>query len=258
MRRLFGVLLIFTAAGPLLAQAAADPVRADPSRSIEIRVELAWLADPLLCPYSPSAHVVGGSLEVAGYVPCEEVRVRVLEVARRNCSLPLVNALRIRAGLSAKRVSVPAEALHHAALLSVRDELGSRADQVQVSCSPSGLVAVVGRSRSLEEKLHLSQALRRLPGCSAVVNLLRVEAETPGEAHVLLGPQLDPPAPQTRVVARPPLSPASQSAWQPAPLGAPYVIEGDVTLLPPQPAAGTNLKLVPPQTANPPTKRSER
>jgi hypothetical protein len=225
MRRLIGIVVLMAVPGLVLGQPSADPLNS--SRQVEVQVELAWLADPLICPYCPAAHVVGQSLEVSGYVPSEEVAARVVEVARRNCALPLMNALRIRAGLSAARVSVPAERLQQAARRTACAELSGPADQVQVSCSPSGLIAVIGRVPSLQEKLRLSQALCRLPGCSAVVNLLRVEPEASTELPVLLGPHLDLPQP-----------PPSESAWRAAPtvpLGEPYISEGDVTLLPADP-----------------------
>jgi hypothetical protein len=236
MRPLLGLVVIVAAARPAVAQPA--PAGESAARQAEIRVELAWLADPLVCPYYPCARAAGGALEVGGHVPDEAVRVRALEVARGQCDLPLVDRLQVRPGLAVGRVVLPADKLQRAALLTVRAELPEHADRIQVSCSPSGQLAVAGPAGSLEDRLRVSRCLRRLPGCAAVVNLLEVQPGSEAPPRVVLGPPLLPGPATSRatVVARaPPAEPLPDDAEA----GAGYV-----RLSPPQPEADPAVKLV--------------
>src|SRR5262245_20317178 len=48
-------------------------------RLAEIKVELAWLTDPITFPYQLAARVCGSSLEVGGIVPNDVLRQRALQ-----------------------------------------------------------------------------------------------------------------------------------------------------------------------------------
>jgi hypothetical protein len=144
------------------------------NRLAEIAVELAWLADPMVCPFYPCARAAGGSLAVGGFVPDEKIRLLVLQLARRNCSLPIVDRLKVYAGLAASPVRVPAAQLADTARQILGAEFPTDSPTFQITCSPTGQLILRGRIASFEDKLKVSQRLRRLPGCNAVVNFLQV------------------------------------------------------------------------------------
>src|SRR5262245_25779816 len=55
-------------AGKLVPVPIAVPGGEDPARLAEIRVELAWLADPVTFPYELQAKMTPGGLEIRGHV----------------------------------------------------------------------------------------------------------------------------------------------------------------------------------------------
>jgi hypothetical protein len=139
-----------------------------------IAVELAWMADPLVCPYYPTATVRGGVLEVWGHVPDEAVRARALELAAQHCRLPVEDALQVVPALARRPEPVAAETLRQAAVATLRRNVLDGRGRVEVASTPAGPVLVVrGIIRSEEGKLLVSRHLRGLPGCVAVVNLLQ-------------------------------------------------------------------------------------
>jgi hypothetical protein len=146
----------------------------DTSDSAWIRVELAWIADPVVCPYYPTATIQDGMLEVSGYVPDAQVRDRALELARQHCGLPVLDRLNVQRCVVVRRPPVPAAVLEGAASAAVEADFPAYRGLVQVACSPDQRLAVAGAVRSEEQKLLVSQRLRRVAGCVAVVNLLEV------------------------------------------------------------------------------------
>src|SRR5262245_14173570 len=73
-----------TPAGPLGHSSTpplteVSPVADGPTRLLEMKVELAWMADPAVFPYRLAIRFEGGALEVRGYVPGEAVREQALK-----------------------------------------------------------------------------------------------------------------------------------------------------------------------------------
>jgi hypothetical protein len=207
--------------GPGGALATSPKEEQRSSRLTEIRVELAWLADPLVCPYYPCVRVVGGTLEVGGLVPDASVRVRALQVARQNAPLPVVDRLKVYAGLLVPRVHVPAAKLQAAALVTVQAEFPAIGPDLKVTCSPAGLLTVSGIIDSAEHKLQVSQRLRRLPGCAAVVNLLQTDVAEPTRSQPLAALPVPVPGPAA------PLPPVREmkSEATPTPTSAELAVE---------------------------------
>src|SRR5437762_2934034 len=89
--------------------------KAKSSRVTEMKVELAWLADPVTSPCRLQARVVGGSLEVHGQVPNEAVLDHALHLAGAESGLRVLNKVQLNPGLRAPSGGKPQEALHREA-----------------------------------------------------------------------------------------------------------------------------------------------
>ena len=166
------------ASGSPVGSAVAAGPQGDPdtdaNKSAWISVELAWIADPAVCPFYPSAAVRGQTLEVSGYVPDTRVRDRVIKLALQHCSLDVLDNLKVFPRAAMPPARVPGAVLLQAAITALRAELPAGQNQVQVLCSNEQRLGVIGTVCSEERKLLVSQCLRRLKGCTAVVNLLQV------------------------------------------------------------------------------------
>ncbi len=162
------------AMSPVIVQ---DHVLAAPDAHLAaIEVELAWLADPLTCPYHLTLHIEGGSAHVRGYVQNKAAREKALRLAREHCMLQVVDELKIHASMVIS-VMAPAEPLKPSeAEATLKEAFSAPANAFHVTCKPDGRVRVTGTVTNLDDKLAVSRRLRTLPGCMAVVNELQFPA----------------------------------------------------------------------------------
>jgi hypothetical protein len=172
---LLGALLLGSVLAPRLPAEPASPPSTSVSTSQQQawKVELAWLADPSTFPCPLQAQVAGDTLEVQGYVPSEAVRRQALSLAEQECSLQVIDQLKIHPQAS-RPVDRPIRptALGRGAVHLLMASLGKRARGFRVEANSRGQVIVEGKSRSLEEKLAVSRRLQLLYGCQAVINRL--------------------------------------------------------------------------------------
>src|SRR5262249_25059883 len=147
-----------------------------PERFQEIRVELAWLASGVTFPWPLSAHAERSRLEVRGDVPDEAARQEAMRLARLSTSLPVVDALHIRAEMRPAHLPswVSGDVVVRGVMGVVREVLGEQAQRVKVGMRAGGQVTLRGVVSSYEEKLTISARMRRVPGCGCVVNELTV------------------------------------------------------------------------------------
>ena len=108
------------------AAAEADPGKA---RLEAMNVEVALLNDPSAYAQPLTVRVQGDGVEVQGTVASEAVRRRVLEIARRNCYLPIHDRLAVAGAVSR---TVPMEKTAHDSLVR---ELGAQADAIKIRSS---------------------------------------------------------------------------------------------------------------------------
>jgi hypothetical protein len=148
---------------------------AEGKRLMEIQMELAWLADPVTFPYYLEAHIQGDTLLVQGYVPSRAVHEQALKHARQQCSLKITDALKEHSGVAVKPTRTSASQLQQGATTALRQSVGQGAARLQVKCGSDSKITVSGWVGSFEEKLTVSQTLRRLHGCTAVINTTHVE-----------------------------------------------------------------------------------
>src|SRR6516162_5285757 len=76
---------------PVVASEGQDVMAEGQARLLEIKVELALMADVATFPYRLAAHASGGAMEVRGYIPNNIVRERALKTARESCSLEITD-----------------------------------------------------------------------------------------------------------------------------------------------------------------------
>jgi hypothetical protein len=248
------------------AQAPAKGAAAateNPNRLAEIRVELAWLADPATFPYRLSARVEGVALRVSGCVPSAAARSQALKVARNHCLLPLRDELAIVPGLPPRQGVVAKAALQQSASAALESGFPTLAPILQVQCRGLGELVVSGAVPSHEVSLAVSQRLRQLDGCTSVVNYLQVNAEVIGPLTRLLETLNRAESAKTptvrQAVHQAPEPAAMSSAKQPgdacASCGSPLPMLGRASeqalLPPPQPLAITDK--APPTAARVPT-----
>lgn len=157
------------------AKSAATPAPVDgAARLTEIRVELAWLADPTTFPYEVAAHVDGSRLEVGGIVPNDALRQRALQVAKAQCSLQVVDKLILLPSAAVESVHDKNDNLCRTASLALTKTFNRFPGNFQVDADPHGVVTVAGEVPTCEDKLTVSRRLAQLTGCTSVVNHLTV------------------------------------------------------------------------------------
>jgi hypothetical protein len=234
---------------PAKQQAAVQGVKVAPedyNRLMEILVELAWLADPATCAGLLEAHVDGAGLRVKGHVSDRSVHARALQIARLHCPMPVVDGLKEDGHTAGRPARIAAQQLQRAALTSLQASFPQATHAFKILCDANGKVRVSGFVVSFEEKLAVSQELRRLHGCSCVLNEAHVSSDLhePARAAKAPSPALAPPVAaaagrpasagaiqQTRYLA--PAQPVQRKNAAPAPagsLGASYVSRGVVVL----------------------------
>jgi hypothetical protein len=149
----------------------------NPNRLTEIQVELAWLSDAATFPYYLEAHVKGSTLEARGYVPSKAVHIQALNLAKLNCPLPVTDAMKEHASLTVRTTHRTPAQLQSAVETALHDAFP--AQRFGVTCTDDGTVQVSGSVRTIEQKLAVSQTLRRLHGCTRVSN----DTQVGGVAH---------------------------------------------------------------------------
>jgi hypothetical protein len=140
----------------------------DSNRMKEIQVELAWLSDRITFCYFLEAHVKGANLEVRGYVPNKVVRDQTINLAKLNSTLLVTDALKEHPSLAFRPVRRAPDQLTSSVRTALREAFPGL--QLNVQCQSDGTVVIAGTVRSFEQKLAVSQALRRLHGCTSVTN----------------------------------------------------------------------------------------
>jgi hypothetical protein len=155
-------------------QPVTTPVLDSHTKLEEMKVELALLADPATFACNLSAALEGNAILVRGFVPNDAVRERAMLAARAGTHLPVADGLKIHRNLAMRAAGVPVTALQRGALDLLEEGFPEIAAGIEVKATITGQLTLTGSARSYEEKLAVSQRLRRLNGCTAVVNQLKV------------------------------------------------------------------------------------
>lgn len=178
----------------------------DPARLAEVGVEMAWLTDPVTFPYHLAARATPEGLEVRGFVPSSVIHERAVKLARQHCDWPVLDKIQVHSAMAVHLPAAPGEQLRPAVDAALRAACPALAPGVTAHYRSYGQVVLTGGVPSLEAKLALSQALRRVPGCRSVINQIHV------------GPQMAaaPARPAPQQVASGPVASPAKSAPAPA------------------------------------------
>ncbi len=146
------------------------------ARLEEMKIEMAWMADPVTFGCRLDARCSGAGVIARGYVPNEAVKEHALLVAQKASLLPVEDGLKVHPSLALRSAGGPAEALQKGAMETLTARLGPRIHDLSVKAQLNGQVTVTGSVASVEEKLQVSRLLRQVQGCTSVANHLAVSS----------------------------------------------------------------------------------
>jgi hypothetical protein len=144
---------------------------------LEMKVELAWLGDPVTSPWRLEARTFGGTLEVHGLVPTEAVLRHALQMARAYSSIPVASKVGLDPALRAPAMSKPQEVLHRQAFEALQKTFPGQAPSITIITRTDGEILLKGSVARYEDKLAISRHLRRATSCSCISNQLQVLAD---------------------------------------------------------------------------------
>jgi hypothetical protein len=160
-------------AAPAVAQADSPEARA---RLSEIKVGIAWLADPATFACSLKLRTLRSTmLEVSGIVPSPEIRTKALELARACSDLSVVDALAVGKVSPPKRMKESATRLNLQATNALAEQPFPAIKGLEIQAHPDGKITLLGSISSHEDKLLASLRLRRITGCTCVDNCLSIQ-----------------------------------------------------------------------------------
>ncbi len=140
----------------------------------EMRIELAWMADPATFPCLLGAYRDGNALKVRGFVPTEAVRARALQIAGEQSGMAVVDELRIYANVPMRAVGVRVDDVLYEAAAALAQAMGEKANPLKLTATADGEVVVAGSLSSLADKLAVSRSLWAVHGCTSVRNKVTV------------------------------------------------------------------------------------
>jgi hypothetical protein len=142
----------------------------------ELQVELALLGNPGTFPYPLGAKHTGGSLELHGYVPSDLIKNQALEIARKHCSVPVVDKLQLHSMLTLCSPAGASDELQEGAATLLVESFGAAVVGLEIKTAANGQIVLDGSCESYEQKLAISKKLRGLHGCCSVDNRLTVHS----------------------------------------------------------------------------------
>jgi hypothetical protein len=159
------------------SQADAHPAGKRQPSPEEMKIELAWMADPATFPCRLGAYRVVRSVIIRGPVPTEGVRARAIEIAAEQSGLPVVDELRINSNMPMRAGGVPVDAVLRDAAETLRQALGDKANPLELTAAADGQVVVTGSLNSPADRLTVSRCLWAVHGCTSVKNKVTVNGE---------------------------------------------------------------------------------
>ena len=246
---------ILTAAPPAQAQllwrwfgpktpdkaAPAKPTQTDAKRATEVSVEIAWLADPVTFPYYLEAHASAKTLEVRGYVPNKAVRDQALRIAQVYSALPVTDSMKEHPSLLVRPGLLSQQQLQASVQSSLRAALPKQYQQLKIDMAGDGKVFVMGSVNSYDEKIAVSQSLRRLHGCTSVQNLTALPADVVQSPPTFEPREKLPIVKTSNVVEPKPLAEQKSKSWLwPFGKSTPATTTDEPPLLDPRPTTPKN------------------
>jgi hypothetical protein len=144
------------------------------NRDLEIKTQLAWLANPGTFAYALKAQVKGSSMEVSGILPTASLHAEAVRIARDECGMPVKDNIATNARAAVPPTSKPAQVLSRDINNTLAEAMPKLFDGMTISVWMRGQVVLKGTVTTLEDKLAASRCLQGVAGCSCVVNQLQV------------------------------------------------------------------------------------
>jgi hypothetical protein len=144
------------------------------ARLEELKVELAWLAEPSSFSCQLQAKADGPSLIVRGFVPNQTVRDLALKAAREHTFLNVADGITLQSNLVLRSGGKEAGAVQKQALEVLTQHFPQQAKTFRVTAKVSGEVTVTGTVPTFEDRVAVSRKLRLVDGCTCVVNQVQV------------------------------------------------------------------------------------
>jgi hypothetical protein len=146
----------------------------------DIKVELAFLANPTLFPCQLSVRALGSGIEIRGKVPTEVAHALALHVAQEESGLRVVDGIVVHPGSDRTPVTLPPEVLQRQAITALKNSFKRECVTVTVDVWTRGQVLLKGSVNTYHDKLLASRCLMQVSGCACVINQLSVvHPETP-------------------------------------------------------------------------------
>src|SRR5205814_193809 len=130
------------------ASVAVKPVFPTQGTGEDMRVELALLANPATFAYPLSAIYTSEGLELHGFVPNMRVKNLALDIAKKTCTVPLVDKLQLHPTLTVRAPEGPAGELEAGAKALLVESFGDAATRWQIKAAELGQVVLNGSCNS--------------------------------------------------------------------------------------------------------------
>lgn len=167
--------------------AVAEQPASGPANLPLVEIELAWLADAITFPYSLRAVEEDGMLAIHGTVSSAAIRSQAINVAKVQGAREIIDRMKVASAPPLMTPPPPPERLRADLLGQLRKSVPHLAGSIQIECNADGQAIVTGKVGMLEHKRAVSQALRTVPGCSAIINRLLLPGEpSPAAASTLV------------------------------------------------------------------------
>jgi osmotically-inducible protein OsmY len=159
---------------PFSRPAATAP--AQDNRVKELQIELAWMGDPVTFRCPIRAQCTDSGVELTGFVSTAGAHKRAVQLAGKAWGGMVHDSIHVTKVSYDTFASVKSADVVHSATTAISDVLGLRVKGIEVKASNDGKVTLSGTVASWQEKYTLSTRMRRISGCSCVVNQLEVSA----------------------------------------------------------------------------------
>jgi len=180
-----------------------------------VDIQIAWLGDPALLSCNLVAKVTSEGIELAGFVPNEAMRQKAVQVAKSACEYKVINRLQVQAHMPipSPKPAVPAELAYSASMI-LAETLGDKVMGIRIVSPSNGRVDISGNVPSADDKLLISKTLKKVNGCTQIVNKVNATGRVDSAVVVKNAPMTNTP-PTNVTVQEPVTKPVSTAKSEP-------------------------------------------
>jgi hypothetical protein len=149
-----------------------------------VLAELAWLGNEATFHEQLTPLVVGDCLEIHGSVSSEANRNLAMKLAREASRMTTVDRMQISSAPLPQVRNRSLTMVYRDAVQAIYHECPKLSRSLTVTTQDRGEILVRGEVPTMEDRLAISRALKRVPGCSCVKNQVRARSVTVGSIGV--------------------------------------------------------------------------